>query len=103
MSRSPAECGGDVDPWIGPTSRHVEAHRLDLARHLPSITSERRRAVLLWLLTPVAICLVCELPVYPTDPRAVDPAADPDELDPDILHLDCAAQRAGDAYDQVTA
>jgi hypothetical protein len=61
-----------------------------LAQSLKPLSPVRRRAVLLWLLTPVSICRICELPVYPTQPRCVDAATDAEEETRDALHLKCA-------------
>jgi hypothetical protein len=70
--------------------RELAREHMALAQSLKPLSPVRRRAVLLWLLTPVSICRICELPVYPTQPRCADVAAGAEAEMPDALHSKCA-------------
>jgi len=54
--------------------------------HLPP---ERAEAVETWLSTPLRDCCICGAPVYPTDPRCLDPGVPEDAAT--VVHLSCAA------------
>jgi hypothetical protein len=56
----------------------------DLDDFLPP---ERATAVDAWLKTPLRDCCICGDPIYPTDPRCLDPDTDL----PTLIHLSCVA------------
>jgi hypothetical protein len=58
----------------------------DLYAYLPA---ERTEAVETWLHMPLRDCCICGAPVYPTDPRCLDPGVPEDAAT--VVHLSCAA------------
>jgi len=58
---------------------------IDLYDYLPP---ERAEATRTWLNTSLRDCCMCGAPVYPTDPRCLDPnAPNPDTAT--VVHLSC--------------
>jgi hypothetical protein len=68
------------DSWFASTMS------IDLYAHMPP---ERAKAVEAWLNTPLYDCCICGAPVYPTDPRCLDPRVPEDVAT--VVHLSCAA------------
>jgi hypothetical protein len=69
-----------LDAWF------ASAMPIDLYSYLPP---ERAKAARVWLQTPLRDCCICGAPVYPTDPRCLDPGVPEDAAT--VVHLSCAA------------